>query len=87
MQEIGVIILYLFSGHTLLLRDVVYVPSMSKNLISVSTLDNYGYTFESGNGKLVYFDSVVVGPGILCDRLYKLYMNDMSVNSVVAQQD
>jgi len=44
-------------GHVLLLKDVVYVPSMRRNLISVSVLDKYGYTFKFGNGKLdVYFN-------------------------------
>lgn len=37
----------------ILLKDVVYVPSMSKNLILISALDICGYTFEFGNGKVV----------------------------------
>jgi len=53
VEDIRVVSLNLPSGHVLLLKDVVYVPSMRRNLISVSILDKCGYTFEFGNGKLV----------------------------------
>jgi len=71
-------------GHVLLLKDVVYVPSMRRNLISVSILDKYDYTFEIGNGKLdVYFNSITVGSRIICDELYMLNLNDMFVKFVI----
>jgi len=81
-----VVSLNLPSGHVLLLKDVVYVPSMRRNLISVSILDKCGYTFESGNGKLVYFNSIIVGSGVLYDGLYMLNLNDMFVNSVIGHK-
>jgi len=71
----------------LLLKDVVYVPSMRRNLISVSVLDKCSYTFEFGNGKLVvYFNSIIVGSGVLYDGLYMLNLNDMFVNSVIGHK-
>jgi len=53
-------------------------------LISVSILDKCGYTFEFGNGELdVYFNSIIVGSGVLYNGLYMLNLNDMSVNSII----
>ena len=87
VEDIGVVSLNLPSGHVLLLKDVVYVPSMRRNLISVSILDKCGYTFEFGNGKLVvYFNSIIVGSGVLYDGLYMLNLNDMSVNYVIGHK-
>ena len=61
VDDMGVVSLNLPSEHVLLLKDVVYVPSMRRNLISVSILDKCGYTFEFGNGKLVvYFNSIIL---------------------------
>nr|KYP45766.1 hypothetical protein KK1_032693 [Cajanus cajan] len=56
VKDTGVVSLCLPSGHVLLLKDVFYVPSIRRNLISVSALDKCGYTFESGNDKLVVSD-------------------------------
>jgi len=84
VEDIRVVSLNLPSGHVLLLKDVVYVPSMRRNLISVSILDKCGYTFEFGNGKLVvYFNSIIVGSEVLYEGLYMLNLNDMFVNSVI----
>jgi len=75
--EIGVNSLFLPSGHTLILKDAVYVLSMRRNLIYVSALDKFGYTFNSGNGKLVVsFKSTLVCSGILRDGLYMLNMDE-----------
>jgi hypothetical protein len=66
--EIGVVSLLLPYGHNLILKDAVYVPSMRRNLISVSALDKSGNTFNFGNGKLVVcFKSTAVCSGILRD--------------------
>jgi len=83
VEDIGVVSLNLPFGHVLLLKNVVYVPSTRRNLISVLGLDKCGYTFEFGNGKLVYFNSIIVGLGVLYDGLYMLNLNDMSVNFVI----
>jgi len=87
VEDIGVASLNLPSGHVLLLKDIVYVPSMRRNLISVSILDKCGYTFEFGNGKLiVYFNSIIIGSGVLYDRLYMMNLNDMYINSVIGHK-
>ena len=35
----------------LVLKDVLYIPSLHKNLISVSCMDKDGYDCHLGNGK------------------------------------
>ena len=87
MEDIGMVSLNFPSGHTLLLRNAVYVPSMRRNLIYASILDEFGYTFRLGNGKLVmYFDSIEVGSGVLCDGLYMLNISSMVVNSIAGDK-
>jgi hypothetical protein len=49
-------------GFMLLLRDVLYVPSLQRNLISVSCLDNDSYDCQFGNGKYeIWFNAKCVG--------------------------
>ena len=87
VKDVGMVALNLPSGHTLLLKNVVYVPSMRRNLISALVLDESGYTFRLGNGKLImYFDSIEVGSGVLCDGLYMLNISNMVVNSIVGNK-
>ena len=87
VKDVGMVSLNLPSGHTLLLKNVVYVPSMRRNLIYASVLDESGYTFRLGNGKLImYFDSIEVGSGVLCDGLYMLNISNMVVNSIVGNK-
>ena len=42
--------LELNNGFTLSLRNVFYIPSMKRNLISVSVLDDDGFDYHFGNG-------------------------------------
>lgn len=87
IEEVGVVSLYLPSGHIFLLKDVIYVPLMRRNLISISALDKSGYSFDIGNKKLNSCSNfVVVGFGVLRDSLYMLNVDEMSVNSVVGNK-
>lgn len=52
--EIRVGSLLLPSIHTIIIKDAVFVPSVRTNLIFVSTLDKCGYTFDFGNGNLLF---------------------------------
>ena len=49
VEFIGVINLPLASGGALVLDDIVYVPSLRRNLISVSKLDSSGFVFHFAN--------------------------------------
>ena len=52
IEAVGDLSLELVDGFALLLRDVLYVPSLQRNLISVSCLDNDGYDCHFGNGNV-----------------------------------
>jgi hypothetical protein len=51
VEAVGDVSLELADGFILLLRDVLFVPSLKRNLISVSCLDNDGFDCHFGNGK------------------------------------
>ena len=50
IKAIGCFSLELSSGFKLLLEDTIYVPSMSRNLLSLSKLDITGFPVTFGNG-------------------------------------
>ena len=49
VEAIGTYRLFLDSSHHLDLFQTLYVPSISRNLISLPRLDIDGYFFNSGN--------------------------------------
>ncbi|KAK3002398.1 hypothetical protein RJ639_021497 [Escallonia herrerae] len=94
VEAVGTLRLVLESGFNLDLVDTVYVPSMTRNLISVSRLDAYGYSFKFENkGFSLFLYSRVIGSGLLEGNLYKLLLNasfteslkTMNVSDVVAK--
>jgi hypothetical protein len=57
------------------LHNVLYVPSLSRNLFFVSCLDDDRYDCQLGNKQcLILFDSKVVGLAFRQDKLYMLSM-------------
>ncbi|KAJ9689270.1 hypothetical protein PVL29_014779 [Vitis rotundifolia] len=86
----GMIKLRLATKSLLLLHDVAYIPSLRRNLVSVTTLDRQGYSFHFGGGKVdIFSNSVLIGNGVLFGNLYNLSLHhgslcdSSSVNSVV----
>ncbi|KAI5325275.1 hypothetical protein L3X38_034349 [Prunus dulcis] len=78
---VGSVQLQLVSGFSLVLKDVAYVPSMRRNLISVSRLVREKFIFVfSELGFILNFNKSEVGNGILVDGLFKL--NCSSSNNV-----
>ena len=72
-EAIGELPLELNNGFVLHLRDVLFVPSLHRNLISVSRLDMDGYNCHFGNGQCeIQFDNKCVGLAIRQDKLYLL---------------
>jgi len=68
----------------LTLSDVVYVPSMRRNLIFVSILDKCGFTFVFVNNEVkISRNSSLIGSGVLSDGLYLL---NLDPNSIVQRQ-
>ena len=80
---LGVVRLQLNTGNVLELYDVVYIPSIRRNLISVLTLDRLGYSFlfETVKAKL-YRDSLLIDIGVLCRSLYRLELFDLPYVSI-----
>jgi hypothetical protein len=65
------------------LFQTLYVPSVSRNLVSISKLDLEGYSFSFRNRRFSLFkNSSFVGSGSLCDGLYKLNLNSHFAESL-----
>ena len=74
-----VVRLRLITGNFLELQDVVYIPSIMRNLISIHILDRLGYNFLFGTRKVkLYQYSLLIGIGILCGNLYRLELYVLS---------
>ena len=77
VAAVGNVALELADGFKLILRDVLYVPSLQRNLISVSCLDNDGYDCHFVNVKCkIIFNDACVGLAILQNELYLLSLCD-----------
>jgi hypothetical protein len=73
VEVVGDISLELADGFTILLRDVLYVPSLCINLISVSRLDKDNYECYFGHGKCaIWFNNACMGVALLHNELYLL---------------
>lgn len=81
---VGTYRLILETGHQMDLENTFYVPSISRNLVSLSKLDRVGYSVLFNCGKLnLMFKSKVIGSGNLCDGLYKITLNPEFAQSLV----
>ncbi|KAK3035793.1 hypothetical protein RJ639_034609 [Escallonia herrerae] len=94
VEAVGTLRLVLESGFNLDLVDTFYVPSMTRNLIFVSRLDAYGYSFKFENkGLSLFLYSRVISSSLLEGNLYKLLLNasfteslkTMNVSDIVAK--
>ena len=87
VEAIGTCYLTLNSGFVLELQKTFYVPSFSRNLISVSRLVPFGYSFHfSETSFSLIYKSECVGNGILSDGLYCIFLqNDTAHNSLHVQ--
>jgi hypothetical protein len=74
--------LELANGFKLVLRDVLYVPYLQRNLISVSCLDNDCFDCHFGDGKCkIFHNKESVGLAFQKENLYLLSLRE-NVNSV-----
>jgi hypothetical protein len=82
VEVIGKLPLELNNGFILHLHNILYVPSLSRNLIFVSCLNDDGFDCQFGNKQcLTLFDCKVIGLAFRQDKLYMLSMYD-NVNVV-----
>ena len=87
VEAIGTCYLTLNGGFVLELQKTFYVPSFSRNLILVSRLVPFGYSFHfSKTSFSLIYKSDCVGNDILSDGLYCIFLqNDTTHNSLHVQ--
>ena len=84
IEGIGTYHLILDNGHHLDLIDTFYVPSVSRNPVSLSKLDVFGFTFKFGHGFFsLCKNNFIIGSVIFIDGLYKLKLDDNFVESLL----
>jgi hypothetical protein len=77
VEAIGELPVKLKDGFTLLLHDVLYVPSLSRNLIPVSCLADNGFECLFRTEQcVILFNEVCVGLAFRQDKLLMLAMHD-----------
>ena len=73
VEAIGTFRLLLKTKFYLDLFETFVVPSFRRNLISISSLDKFGFSFSFRNNKVsLYQNSNIVGSSSLIDNLYML---------------
>jgi hypothetical protein len=81
VEAIGDLSLQLNNGFVLSLKEVLYVPSLRKNLISVSKLNDDEIDYHFGNGKCkILVNNECVGLAFRQDKLYLLSLDENANN-------
>jgi len=84
VEAVGTYRLILDTGYHLDLMNTFYVPSITRNLISLSKLDIAGYSFKFGNGCFSLFKrTFMIGSGTLYDGLYKLNLDNLYAETLM----
>ena len=82
VEAIGTCTLTLDNGFVLVLERTFYVPSFSRNLISVSRLVPLGFSFTfQDNVFNLFYKSNNIGIGILADGLYRICLQNEATNN------
>ena len=73
------------SGYQLDLSETIYVPSISRNLISVSRLSVFSFNGKFGSNSFSLFkNSRFIGFDFLIDGLYKLKLDNIFIEYLLA---
>jgi hypothetical protein len=81
VEAIGDLSLELNNGFVLSLKEVLYVPPLHRNLISVSKLDDNGIDCHFGDGKCkILVNNDCVGLAFRQDKLYLLSLAENANN-------
>ena len=84
VKGIGTYRLVLDTEHYLDLFQTLYVPTFSRNLVSLPKLDVAGFVFKFGSGSFSLFkNSKLIGSGILCDGLYKFKLDNVFTETLM----
>ena len=82
VESIGTYTLTLSNGFVLVLDRTFYVPSFSRNLISVSRLVPLGFSFTfQDNVFNLFYQSNHIRTGILSDALYRISLQNEATNN------
>ena len=80
---VGTVALHLPSGLVLDLKDVYHVPSIFRNIISVSCLDVDGYCFEINDSRMIIKkDGLFYANAFISNGLYLLDLNDKQIFNI-----
>lgn len=85
VEAIGIMMLLLDGGHEMVLKNTLYIPTITRNLISISKCkyDRYGFHFDGDDVIISRFKSVV-GFGKLEGDLYKLRLDNEFSDSLLS---
>jgi len=75
VKGVGNVSLKLNQGNTIHLQDVLYVPNLKKNLVSISTMEYKGYKVTFSDGKVCVWKNNVkyaFNLGFRVDSLYQV---------------
>ena len=87
VKAIGTCSLILSSGFILNLEKTFYIPTFSRNLISVSRLVPFGYSFNFSDTYFnLYYKSDLVGNGTLSDGLFCINLQNNASYDVMHVQ-
>jgi hypothetical protein len=83
VEPVGSLPLVFHGGFTLILSQVLYVPSLQRNIISVFLLEDDGYEclFENNKCSIMYNDKVI-GLAPMQGMVYMLSLNDFPMMNV-----
>lgn len=85
VEAVGSFPLLLESGFSLSLNNTLYVPGITRNLISVSKLAKEGFTLTFRyDDVIINFGSQIVGHGCLDGNLYRLRLDDKFMESLIS---
>jgi hypothetical protein len=83
VEAVGTLPLLLHGSFTLMLNDVLYVPSLRSNIISIASLEDDGYECLFENNKCtIKFNNVVVGLAPRQGMFYMLSLNNFPMMNV-----
>eukprot|EP00253_Pinus_taeda_P013641 PITA_13641 len=84
VKGVGNVSLKLNQGNMIHLQDVLYVPDLKKNLVSISTMEDKGYKVTFGDGKVRVWKSNVKDVFTLGFRVDSLYQVGGSLLGVMS---
>ncbi|KAK1411311.1 hypothetical protein QVD17_37858 [Tagetes erecta] len=85
VKAVGTYQLIMKTGLSIKLYDTLYIPEITRNLVSEPKLDMDGFEYSHGHGKLtISFNSQVFGYGFLDDGLYRLELDDNFSKSLLS---